>query len=317
MSYRGDFKLGTTVYMKFCTVTTTGAPTQLAGTPVVSVYEQNNTTQITAGVTLTVDYDSVTGLNDVAIVASGANGYEVGKQYDVVITTGTVGGTSVVGYVVGSFSIEKTGLNVSNTTISDGGAPVFGIVESGTAQGGTASTIQLRSGANFTADDRPNGMYVIITGGTGAGQARSITDYVNSTDTATVSPDWLTNPSSDSTYLVVATPPAVTSGTLPAVEVRQVGGTSQTPGDLAALITTVDTVVDRIEVDTQDLQTQVGTDGAGLTNIPWNASWDAQVESEVVDALGTCGINPTDGIDRIAGVNLTTSGTGTASIGGA
>lgn len=40
-----------------------------------------------------------------------------------------------------------------------------------------------------------------------------------------------------------------------------------------------------IETDTQDLQTQVGTDGAGLTNIPWNAAWDAEVQSEVTDAL--------------------------------
>ena len=47
----------------------------------------------------------------------------------------------------------------------------------------------------------------------------------------------------------------------------------------------VDSVVDRIEVDTQDLQTQIGTDGAGLTSIPWNASWDAQVQSECTDAL--------------------------------
>lgn len=40
-----------------------------------------------------------------------------------------------------------------------------------------------------------------------------------------------------------------------------------------------------IEVDTQDLQTQIGTDGAGLTAIPWNAAWDAEVQSECADAL--------------------------------
>ena len=40
-----------------------------------------------------------------------------------------------------------------------------------------------------------------------------------------------------------------------------------------------------IETDTQDLQTQVGTDGAGLTAIPWNAAWDAEVQSECADAL--------------------------------
>jgi hypothetical protein len=32
---------------------------------------------------------------------------------------------------------------------------------------------------------------------------------------------------------------------------------------------------------------EIGTAGAGLSNIPWNASWDAQVESEVTDALNT------------------------------
>lgn len=40
-----------------------------------------------------------------------------------------------------------------------------------------------------------------------------------------------------------------------------------------------------IEADTQDLQTQIGTDGAGLTNIPWNSAWDAEVQSECTDAL--------------------------------
>jgi hypothetical protein len=40
-----------------------------------------------------------------------------------------------------------------------------------------------------------------------------------------------------------------------------------------------------IETDTQDLQAQVGTDGAGLTSLPWNAAWDAEVQSEATDAL--------------------------------
>jgi len=108
MAHLGDFALSTTIYAKFCTVTTTGAPTQLAGSPVVSVYENDDNTQITSGVTLNVDEDGVTGLNQLVIVASGANGFEAGKFYDAVITTGTVGGTSVVGYCVASFTIEAT-----------------------------------------------------------------------------------------------------------------------------------------------------------------------------------------------------------------
>ncbi len=42
-----------------------------------------------------------------------------------------------------------------------------------------------------------------------------------------------------------------------------------------------------IEAQTDD----IGVAGAGLTAIPWNAAWDAQVESEVVDALVAQGLD--------------------------
>jgi hypothetical protein len=44
-------------------------------------------------------------------------------------------------------------------------------------------------------------------------------------------------------------------------------------------VATVDTVVDGIA-------TTLGAAGAGLTAVPWNAAWDAEVESEGADALG-------------------------------
>lgn len=105
--YCGDIKLGDTLQLKFTTVGPTGAPTQLAGTPVISAYPTNNPTQLTAGITLTVDFDGVTGLNHVSVIASTGNGYLVGTDYTLVITQGTVGGTSVVGYDVGAFSIQN------------------------------------------------------------------------------------------------------------------------------------------------------------------------------------------------------------------
>jgi hypothetical protein len=46
-------------------------------------------------------------------------------------------------------------------------------------------------------------------------------------------------------------------------------------------IDTVDTVVDAILVDTAE----IGSAGAGLTAVPWNSSWDAEVQSECADAL--------------------------------
>lgn len=107
MSYIGDFRLGDTIDTSFTTVQTTGASFTLAGSPVISAYVGNNTTQITAGITLTVDFDSVTGYNHIRIVASGGNGYATASNYRLVITTGTVNSVSVVGYVVCEFSIEN------------------------------------------------------------------------------------------------------------------------------------------------------------------------------------------------------------------
>ena len=85
-----------------------GVPTTLAGSPVLSVHEEGNDTLITAGVSLDVDVGTspVAGLNEATIVATAANGYEAGKSYSIFISTGTVGGVSVVGEVVGHFTVE-------------------------------------------------------------------------------------------------------------------------------------------------------------------------------------------------------------------
>jgi hypothetical protein len=88
-------------------VQSTGAPTTLAGSPVISAYSGNNTTELTAGITLTVDFDSRTGMHNVRVVASSGNGYATATNYQLVITTGTVNSVSVVGYVIAEFSIEN------------------------------------------------------------------------------------------------------------------------------------------------------------------------------------------------------------------
>lgn len=109
MRHLGDFDTSTIVYGKFTTYRpSTGATFTLGGTPALSVYKDNSTTQSTTGVTLTADFDSVTGLNHYAIDTS-ADGtfYSAGSFFDVVITTGTVDSVSVVGAVVGSFTIRK------------------------------------------------------------------------------------------------------------------------------------------------------------------------------------------------------------------
>src|SRR3990167_7767363 len=102
-----DYALETTFDVKFTTRRfSTGAPFTLAGTPVISAYVGNSLTQITAGITLTVDFDGVTGLNNARVVATSAQGYAAGSNYALVIATGSVDSVSVVGEVVSEFSLE-------------------------------------------------------------------------------------------------------------------------------------------------------------------------------------------------------------------
>jgi hypothetical protein len=107
MAYQGDYAPASTVSFTFTTINV-GAPTTLAGTPAISVYKGSNTAESTTGVSLTADYDSRTGLNLVSIDTS-ADGtfYAAGNDFNCVITTGTVGGNSVVGYTIGSFSLNN------------------------------------------------------------------------------------------------------------------------------------------------------------------------------------------------------------------
>jgi hypothetical protein len=110
MKHLGDFDAATVIYGKFTTFRpSTGATYTLAGSPALSVYKDNSTTQSTTGVTLTADFDSVTGLNHFAIDTS-ADGtfYAAGAFFDIVITTGTVASVRVTGAVVGSFTLRKT-----------------------------------------------------------------------------------------------------------------------------------------------------------------------------------------------------------------
>ena len=118
MSYHGDIRLGDTIDIQFTTRRfSTGAPFTLAGTPAVSAYIGNSVTEITAGITLTVDFDARTGLNNVRVVASGANGYATATNVSLVITAGTVDAVSVVGEVIGSFSIENRSAAAILTTL--------------------------------------------------------------------------------------------------------------------------------------------------------------------------------------------------------
>lgn len=72
-------------------------------------------------------------------------------------------------------------------------------LRSSTATAGGSSTITLDASAD-PRDDYYNGARIYIYSGTGAGQLRTISDYVGSTKVATVSVAWGTQPTSSSVF---------------------------------------------------------------------------------------------------------------------
>lgn len=71
----------------------------------------------------------------------------------------------------------------------------------GTAQAGASTTLTLAA-ADGGTEAGTEGQMLILTGGTGANQARQIKDFNTSTKVATVDEAWATTPSTDTTYLV-------------------------------------------------------------------------------------------------------------------
>lgn len=102
----GDYQdSNQTIYVYFNTVGTDGvAETLTSGA--IEIYEDGSGTQITSAETLDNDFDSVTGFHQVAIDLNDS-GFETGKTYTVVLTGGTVDSVSVVGRIVGVFSVGR------------------------------------------------------------------------------------------------------------------------------------------------------------------------------------------------------------------
>lgn len=80
------------------------------------------------------------------------------------------------------------------------------VIRRSTAQAGDDTEITLDASASAT-DGAYNGMIVFTVSGTGLGQFRVVTGYVGSTKVATIEPAWITNPSSDTVFEIIGTPP--------------------------------------------------------------------------------------------------------------
>lgn len=146
--YYGDVQLGDTIQWLFTTVDASGVPTILTGSPTATAYTDGGTTQSATGVTLTANFDGVTGLNLMSVVASSGNGFAAGENIEIVLDAGTVDSNTVVGYAVGSFSVENRS-NLRPTTVGNNEVDVTAAGEVGLDLDNTVGTLDA---AQFGAD---------------------------------------------------------------------------------------------------------------------------------------------------------------------
>lgn len=212
----GDIQLGDTIQWLFTTVDGSGVPTILTGSPTATAYTDGGTTQSATGVTLTANFDGVTGLNLMVVVASSGNGFAAGENIEIVLDAGTVDSNTVVGYAVGSFSVENRS-NLRPTTVGNNEVDVTAtgavgidwanVENQGTTVDLSATDIQLvdtantvTGGATSAAQTTAQNDLDTITGtagaliddGTGAGQialTAGAIDNVTLVATTTVSTD--------------------------------------------------------------------------------------------------------------------------------
>jgi hypothetical protein len=228
MKHAGDFTPGKTVVIRFNSHKADGTPATLSGTPAISVYK-NSTTESTSGVTLTVDYDSRTGLNHVAVDTS-ADGtfYAAGNDFDLVITAGTVDSISVVGTVVGGFSLS----NRSALRPATAGRTLV-VDAAGLAD---ANTVKLGPSGSGTAQTaRDIGASVLLSSGTGTGQL-DFTSGVVKSNLAQILGTVLTETAGQiaaafKKFFNVATP----TGTLKALQPSVVWTVASSGGDYTAI----------------------------------------------------------------------------------
>jgi len=176
-------------------------------------------TNITAATGVVLSGVTHTGavIPSVTTVTGNVNGSVASVTGAVASVTGNVGGN-----VTGSVgSVASGGISEASFATTAGSFTPLGIIDQGTAQSATGTTLVLRSAAAFASSELVGAMVIITGGSAGVGQSRWITAYNGATDTATVD-TWTTTPTGTITYKIVAAAPA--PATPPAVNVTQVIG---------------------------------------------------------------------------------------------
>jgi hypothetical protein len=334
----GDQPAGTVMYVPFSTYNSSGASVTITGLAVtdIEIYKNGSVTQRAsdAGYVLLdtdgIDFDGITGIHGFSVDLGDnttAGFYAAGSAYWLVVSAITVDSQTVnfvyyftidrdnvlrpttAGRTLDVTTTGEAGLDYANINFPVGAIPALGIIDNGTAQSASSTTLVLRSAAAF-ANDEVIGASLLITGGSaGVGQSRLITDYVNSTDTATVEA-WTTTPTGTITYVIFGTAAGSGASGLDAAGVRTALGMSS--ANLDTQLSTIDTVVDAILVDTGT--TLDGRIPAALVSGRMDASVGAMAANVITAAATATDFTTevTSGLATAAGVTSATGSLATA-----
>lgn len=218
------------------------------------------------------------------------------------VNTSHWGGTAVASATVNANMTQISGDSAAADALeaafdgTAGAVPSLGIVDQGTAQSATSTTLVLRSALN-AADDAFNGMTLVACGSTqGYCQSRLVKDYTGSSDTATVDA-WTVTPSGTITYYLIGSAPGSGGGGATAQEVWEYSTRT-----LTAATNITAGIADAVWDEDLSGHTDSGSAGQRLGRIP-NA------------AAGSNGGLPTvDGSNRVTALISTGTGTGQLSI---
>ena len=320
---------GTTLYLPWHTFDSNdpSASVAIAALAVtdIEIYKDGSTTQRASdnGYTLLdtdgIDFDGVVGIGGISVDLadnSTAGFYAAGSRYWVVIGPVTVD-AAAINFVLATFRIGYPPA-ILNTTI---------------ATLSTQTSFTLTVGP--AEDDALNGMWCVIHDVASAVQLGHavILDYTGSTKTVTLAAGTtFTAAATDNIAIMGPMPvqPTVAGRTLDVSTGGEAGvdwanvGSQSTSVNLSAtttnLVNTVTTYTNNtlqtgdsfarlgapagasVSADIAAIEAQtddIGTAGAGLTAVPWNASWDAEVQSEVADALAVFWTSPATLVDLI------------------
>ena len=283
----------------------TGASITMTGLAVtdIEIYKDGSVTQRAsdAGYTLLdtdgIDFDGLTGIHGFSIDTgdnTDAGFYTVGAWFHVVVSAITVD-AQTVSFVAAAFRLmaaegvagvpDVNTTHVSDTaqTANDVGADVNEILtDTGTT---IPATLGTPAGASLAADIAAIEAQTDDIGAAGAGLTAVPWNAAWDAEVQSEVQDAIEANNLDHVVGTATAIPAIVAGTY--LDQMMDDGTAvfdRTTDSLQAIrdhATTIKTETASILTDTAE----IGAAGAGLSAIPWNAAWDAEVQSEVADAV--------------------------------